>query len=94
MRANTFLFVMIGIFGLSTIAKGVDSADDLIKKQLIKESIASYSGNCPCPFNSDRRGRSCGRRSAYSRGGGKTPICYAIDVTDEMIKDFKARSKN
>lgn len=40
-----------------------------IKQDIIRQSIASYSGSCPCPYNADRAGRSCGRRSAYSRPG-------------------------
>ncbi len=48
-----------------------------IKQRLIRESIASYSGSCPCPYNTDRAGRRCGARSAYSRPGGAAPICYA-----------------
>lgn len=39
----------------------------------IRESI---SGSCECPYDTDKRGRSCGRRSAYSRPGGASPICY------------------
>ncbi|MBN8564773.1 MAG: SH3 domain-containing protein [Leptolyngbya sp. UWPOB_LEPTO1] len=34
------------------------------------------SGSCECPYDTDKRGRSCGRRSAYSRPGGAAPACY------------------
>jgi outer membrane biosynthesis protein TonB len=34
------------------------------------------SGSCECPYDTDNRGRSCGRRSAYSRPGGTAPACY------------------
>ncbi|MBD1859955.1 MULTISPECIES: SH3 domain-containing protein [Leptolyngbya] len=34
------------------------------------------SGSCECPYDTDKRGRSCGRRSAYSRPGGSAPACY------------------
>ena len=37
------------------------------------------SGSCDCPYDTDRRGRSCGKRSAYSRPGGRSPICYVRD---------------
>ena len=63
--------------------------DAQIKQLLIDESIAAYSGNCPCPYNTDRRGRSCGRRSAYSREGGEAPLCYPKDVSAEMVKAYR-----
>jgi hypothetical protein len=63
--------------------------DAQIKQLLIDESIAAYSGNCPCPYNRDRRGRSCGRRSAYSREGGEAPLCYPKDVTKEMVEAYR-----
>ncbi|AQQ07517.1 hypothetical protein B0E33_18915 [Roseibium algicola] len=58
---------------------------------LIKRSIAYYSGNCPCPYNRARNGSSCGRRSAYSRPGGASPLCYRSDVTKTMIANYRAR---
>ena len=63
--------------------------DEQIKQRIIQESIAAYPGNCPCPYNSDRAGRSCGRRSAYSKPGGYAPLCYPDDVGKEMVQDWK-----
>ena len=59
-----------------------------IKQILIKESIARYPGNCPCPYNVDRAGSRCGKRSAYSRPGGASPLCYASDISDDMVKGY------
>ena len=56
-------------------------SDAQVRQRLIRESIASYPGSCACPYSVARNGSSCGRRSAYSRGGGYAPICYARDVT-------------
>ncbi len=39
----------------------------------------AVSGSCECPYDTDKRGRSCGGRSAYSRPGGDAPKCYADD---------------
>ncbi len=64
--------------------------DAQIRKILIEESIAAYSGTCPCPYSTMRNGRSCGRRSAYSREGGEAPLCYAKDVTAEMVTAYRA----
>jgi hypothetical protein len=49
-------------------------------QRAIRQSIAAYSGSCPCPYSTDRAGRRCGARSAHSRGGGAAPICFASDV--------------
>ncbi|MGB1310171.1 MAG: hypothetical protein ACPG47_03125 [Leucothrix sp.] len=62
-----------------------------IKKILIQRSHAYYKGNCPCPYNQTKRGRSCGKRSAYSRPGGASPLCYNRDVTAKMVSDYRAR---
>ena len=56
---------------------------------LMASSQNSYSGSCPCPFNVDRGGRRCGRRSAYSRPGGQSPLCYPRDVQQSAIQHFR-----
>ena len=56
---------------------------------LMSQSKSSYSGSCPCPYNTDRGGRRCGGRSAYSRPGGASPLCYPGDVTNSMINRFR-----
>jgi hypothetical protein len=60
-----------------------------IKQAVIQESLASYPGTCPCPYNVDRRGHSCGRRSAFSRPGGYAPVCYATQVTPAMVAEYR-----
>lgn len=64
-------------------------SDNAVRQAIIHESLATYPGNCPCPYNTDRAGRSCGRRSAYSRPGGYAPICYESQVTPQMITDYR-----
>jgi hypothetical protein len=68
------------------------STDEKIKQQIIQQSIDSYPGSCPCPYNTDRGGRRCGGRSAYSRAGGYETICYDKDVTPAMIKAWRERN--
>ncbi len=65
--------------------------DAQVRKAIIKESIQQYPGNCPCPYNVARNGSSCGRRSAYSRAGGYSPLCYDKDVTINMVKEWRER---
>ncbi len=83
----TLLASTTAVFALD----GPSDAD--IKRQIIAESIASYPGPCACPYNVARNGSSCGRRSAYSRPGGYAPICYDIDITSEMVQNYRLRHK-
>jgi hypothetical protein len=72
----------------ATVAPKLSSAE--IAKILIADSIAAYSGPCACPYQSARNGSSCGRRAAYVRPGGYSPLCYAKDVTPEMVAEYRA----
>lgn len=63
------------------------------RNAIIRQSIASYAGSCPCPYNVDRGGRRCGKRSAWSRPGGASPICYDSDVSDGRLKTYFARKR-
>lgn len=67
------------------------ATDAEIRRYLIQESVASYAGSCPCPYNVDRGGRRCGGRSAYSRPGGRSPMCYEADVTDAVVGTTRAK---
>lgn len=64
-------------------------SDNQIRDLIIQASLASYSGNCPCPDNRDRAGRRCGARSAYSRPGGASPLCYRSDVSDAQVAQYR-----
>jgi hypothetical protein len=67
--------------------------DKVIRQEIISDSIANYRGNCPCPYSAAKGGRRCGARSAYSRPGGASPLCYEEDVTQKMVNDYRKRSK-
>ena len=87
--------LLLSSFLIAT-ASGADNAhnrqsDEEIRKAIIRESIASYPGSCPCPYNVARNGSHCGRRSAYSRPGGRSPLCYPNDVSDEMVAGYRKR---
>jgi hypothetical protein len=75
-----------------TTSFGDQLSDRQIKSRMVQESISTYQGNCPCPFNFAKNGSKCGRRSAYSRPGGETPLCYAKDITPEMLREFKSKN--
>jgi hypothetical protein len=72
--------------------KAKEPSDAQVRQILIDESIAAYSGSCPCPYSTMHSGRRCGRRSAYSREGGAAPLCYPKDVTDAMVLAYRAES--
>lgn len=51
-------------------------SDSQIRQRIVADSLASYPGNCPCPYNTDRAGRRCGgwlisrtRRPQWGRRG-------------------------
>ena len=69
---------------------GGTMSDGDVRRALIAGSIQSYSGNCPCPYNSAANGSRCGGRSAYSRPGGAAPLCYESDVSDAMVARYRA----
>lgn len=81
------------LFLISAPALAQSSADTRDRQAMIAESIRNYSGNCPCPYNSDRAGRSCGERSAYSKPGGESPLCYPGDITDAMLERWRSRTR-
>lgn len=83
-----------GTLAAQAVANAAPSqADQDIRKIIVSQSIQSYSGNCPCPYNFARNGSRCGGRSAYSRKGGASPLCYEIDVTDEAVRQYRASAR-
>jgi hypothetical protein len=75
--------------GLATTAQG--QTDAQVRQRLIRQSIAAYPGSCPCPYSTDRAGRRCGGRSAYSRPGGAAPLCYPADISPAMLRGARGR---
>ena len=84
-------YLLLVLAGSAANAKTLTDAQ--IRKILIEESIASYPGNCPCPYNTARNGSRCGGRSAWSRPGGAAPLCYPKDVSDEMVRAYREEHK-
>lgn len=61
---------------------------------IVQASRAQYHAGgrpCACPDDTMRNGRPCGGRSAYSRPGGASPLCYPSDVTTAMIESYRQR---
>lgn len=93
-KTGIILIALLALFCVfSLAAKEADLTDDAIIQLLIDNSIASYSGNCPCPYNAARNGSRCGKRSAYNRPGGAAPLCFKEDVSKAMVQAYRARMK-
>lgn len=63
-----------------------------VAREIIEDEVSRYSGSCPCPFNQDINGATCGARSAYSRKGGASPRCYVGDFTEEELLRIRRRT--
>lgn len=59
---------------------------------IVRDSRANYhatSGPRACPDDRARNRSACGGRSAYSRPGGASPLCYRSDVRPWMIERYR-----
>lgn len=54
----------------------------IIMLVLVVPLVSMAKGSCPCPDNTDRRGSRCGKRSAFCRQGGDSPMCGAKSEKD------------
>jgi len=84
----SLILIPISVFAASSN----QPSDEEIKEILINQSISGYLAtghSCPCPNLQDKTGKSCGAKSAWSKPGGKLPLCYPSDVTPEMIMQYR-----
>lgn len=91
LRLGTLAIITLLAVPLAAVAERV--SDDEVRQRIIAESIANYSGSCACPYNRARGGSRCGERSAYSRPGGASPLCYPQDVSDGLVKRYRQRHR-
>lgn len=87
------IIVLASLLSFSVGTTAEELTDDQIRKLLIRQSILSYSGSCPCPYNTARNGSRCDGPSAYSKPGGASPLCYSRDVSDQMVERYRKRLK-
>ncbi|APG18152.1 hypothetical protein Y71_12820 [Kosakonia radicincitans DSM 16656] len=97
MRIRSMMWGMVVAISLLGATEGVARtqalSDAQVKKAIIAESIAQYPGPCACPYNQARNGSACGRRSAWSKQGGYSPLCYPDDVSKEQVKAWRERQQ-
>lgn len=77
MKIFSILFISLILIVPQTSFRATSVAK---KNEMIKKSIMSYKGSCPCPYNTMKNGRLCGKRSAWSKPGGASPLCYLSDI--------------
>ena len=85
------ILLIILLFLPTQVLTNQNITGEEIKKLIIQQSISSYPGVCACPYSITSRGHRCGGRSAYSKPGGYSPICYSEQITDSMIREFKKK---
>ena len=88
LKQAIFAFVVVTAGAAETLA-AQPASDTEIRQAIIAQSIASYRGPCPCPYNTARNGTRCGARSAYSRPGGASPVCFPQDVSQAMLDEYR-----
>ncbi|WP_073603404.1 hypothetical protein [Vibrio aerogenes] len=88
MKAFILFFVVLLLSSPAVLAKEKMS-DAQVRQQIIHESILRYPGNCPCPYSRASNGYKCGKRSAWSKPGGYTPICYPNEISDKEVKAWR-----
>jgi hypothetical protein len=86
-----WLSVGLLVVGVVAAKEAERLSDSQVRDRIVAESQAAYPGNCPCPENLDRAGRKCGARSAWSKPGGQNPICYAKEVSEEQVRQYRQR---
>jgi hypothetical protein len=64
--------------------------DEDIRRLIVEDSLARFSGYCPCPYSYDR-GEQCGGKSAYSRRTDPYLYCYPADVHWRDVQAYRER---
>lgn len=93
MKLLAYRMLAFTVIALAISCPGRLAANELtdaeVKEILIRQSIAAYSSSCPCPYSTMRNGRKCGGNSAYAKPGGAAPLCYANDITHDMVQRYR-----
>jgi hypothetical protein len=92
MRSTYLVLALLALFATQEAFARSTPDDNQIRQQIIQQSVDAYLATghpCACPYNLARNGSSCGGRSAYSRPGGASPLCYPSDVSDARVSDWK-----
>jgi len=87
-----YILLIILVSLVFTVSADKSSLTDAqIREIIIKTSINSYPGRCPCPYHAASNGSRCGGRSAYSKSGGYSVICFESDIDDKTVEQYRKR---
>ncbi len=64
--------------------------EEPIEQRVVNWSLANYPGSCGCPFSVDGAGNLCAGQSAWSQNAPDKPVCYASEVTLDLIARYLA----
>jgi hypothetical protein len=64
--------------------------DEDIRRLIVEDSLARFSGYCPCPYSYDR-GEQCAEKSVYSRRADPYLYCYPTDVHWRDVQAYRDR---
>jgi hypothetical protein len=82
-----FILLSAGILINAYAKQSLSDAE--IRQIIIQHSISQYPGVCACPYSITRNGSKCGGRSAYSKPGGFSPLCFPKDVPEDYVERYK-----
>ncbi len=83
------LFFLFSHSAFSAAPRPSEDPDAKIKREMIKRSIESFKGECPCPFSLDKKGNVCGKNSSYSKPWSPNPpMCYFRNIDKPMIEAY------
>ncbi len=88
-----WIFLIVGaIFCVWNASSALALTDGQVRDLMIKASIASFKGACPCPYSFTAEGLRCGTQSAWSKKDGTGPACYRQDIGDPAVADYRKQN--
>lgn len=82
-----------GLIALAIVSGALPAAaqrDEDIRRLIVEDSLARFSGYCPCPYSYDR-GEQCAEKSVYSRRIDPNLYCYPADVHWRDVQAYRDR---
>ena len=87
MKGLLVLFIVFASkYAIADTGKPLPDGD--ARDLIIRGSISSFEGDCPCPYSEDKERHICGDNSAYRQNPGSIK-CYAGDISDRELKQFR-----
>ncbi len=76
---------------LAGAALAGEMTDGQVRERIVEESADAHAGSCACPEDYDAVGRACGARSDQGKPGGDKVVCYPHEISDEQVREYRAR---